>query len=48
MDGFETAAEEWANGIEVFPAFTKGGIISENIFNPQVHELFNLNNQYVS
>ena len=34
MDGFETAAEEWANVIEVFPAFTKGGIISEKPFQP--------------
>ena len=34
MDGFETTAEEWANVIEVFPAFTKGEIISEKTFQP--------------
>ena len=33
MDDFEAAAEEWDNAIEVFPTFTKGGTISENIFN---------------
>ena len=58
MDDFEAAAEEWGNVIEVFPTFTKGGIISENIFSlipsskiPNqitVLKLFNLNNQYGS
>ena len=43
MDGFETAAEEWATGQcdwSFSNFYIKGGIVSE--------KLFNLNNKYVS